>query len=247
MEVPGTGRIALRTRIHTGQVVRKKFSTASGSEYLVVSVQDTGVGMDEATRARIFEPFFTTKGLGKGTGLGLAVVYGVVNSHHAFVDVESKRGDGATFSIYFPVPARPVETTISQEGGIEKGTAHGNEMVLLVEDEEMLRELLKSVLEEKGYRVLGANDGQNGLETYQRHCKEIALVLSDMGLPRLGGWEMFQKMKEVNPNVRVILASGYFDPNLKLDMLKAGAKDFIQKPYVAEEVLKRIREVIDGN
>jgi DNA-binding response OmpR family regulator len=119
------------------------------------------------------------------------------------------------------------------------------EKVLLVEDEEMLRELLAGLLASQGYEVLTAEDGQTGLEMYAADPTSIALVLSDMGLPRLGGWEMFQKMKEINPGVKAILASGYFDPNVKMDLLKAGAKDFIQKPYIPDQILKRIREVID--
>ncbi len=240
----GTGTLYIESGVLPGHSLQKRFPAADAGEYICIKVRDTGVGMDEATRLRMFEPFFTTKGLGKGTGLGLAVVYGVVNSHHGFVDVESERGRGTTFSLFFPVqpvaadkPAKSVAAETVAEGG--------NEMILIVEDEELLRELLKSVLEERGYHVLTAGDGVEGLEVYKQHVKEIALVLSDMGLPRLGGWEMFQKMREIHPGVAAILASGYFDPNLKMDMLKAGAMDFIQKPYVAEDIHRRIREIID--
>ncbi|MBI3363714.1 MAG: PAS domain S-box protein [Ignavibacteriae bacterium] len=240
----GIGALTFQTGVIPGSSVRHKFGTAGADDYAYIKVKDTGNGMDEATRQRIFEPFFTTKELGKGTGLGLAVVYGVVNSHHGFIDVESEQGKGTTFTLFLPVQSRKI---IEAPPEVEKAqvTTGGSETVLLVEDEEMLRELLKNLLEEQGYHVLAAGDGQEGLEIYQTKKDQIAVILSDMGLPRLGGWEMFQKMRELNPKVRAILASGYFDPNLKIDMLKAGAKDFIQKPYVSEEILKRIREVID--
>lgn len=130
----------------------------------------------------------------------------------------------------------------------ESGRASGgNETILIVEDEETLLELVKGILEEKGYKVLGATDGEEAVDIYLKHKDEIAVVLSDMGLPKMGGWEAFLKMKEINPNLRSILASGYVDPKLKVEMLKAGAVDFIQKPYDPDEIINRIREVIDAS
>jgi CheY-like chemotaxis protein len=244
-EVPGGAALTLRTRVIPGREIRTRFSGAGADEYVCVEVEDNGAGMDETTRNRIFEPFFTTKELGKGTGLGLAVVYGVVKSHHGFIDVASSPGKGTTLSLYLPVQSRTIVSASpgSPERPEPKG---GSETILLVEDEEMLRELLSSLFEEHGYKVLVAKDGAEGVEVYRNHKESVALVLSDMGLPKLGGWEMFQQMMEINPKVKAILASGYFDPNLKMTMMKAGAKDFIQKPYVSEMVLKRVREVLDA-
>jgi DNA-binding response OmpR family regulator len=122
----------------------------------------------------------------------------------------------------------------------------GTETVLLVEDEEMLLDLLATILTAKGYNVLTAKDGLEGLRIYTEQPDRIALVISDMGLPKLGGWEMFRRMKEINKDVRAILASGYLDPNIRIEMIEAGAKDFIQKPYEPETMLKRIRDIIDG-
>jgi DNA-binding response OmpR family regulator len=122
----------------------------------------------------------------------------------------------------------------------------GTETVLLVEDEEMLLDLLASILSSKGYNVLTASDGMEALRIYSEQPDRIALVISDMGLPKLGGWEMFCRMKEINKDVRAILASGYLDPNIRMEMIEAGAKDFIQKPYEPEAILKRMREIIDG-
>jgi two-component system, cell cycle sensor histidine kinase and response regulator CckA len=126
-------------------------------------------------------------------------------------------------------------------------TPSGAETILLIEDEEMLLDLLKTLLEEKGYKVLTARDGEEGVDVYRRKAENIALVISDMGLPKLGGWDAFIIMKAMNPKLKAILASGYFDPNLKAEMLNAGAIDFIQKPYVPDKILKKIREVIDSN
>lgn len=240
------GTLTITTTVISGETLRGRFHQAREAEYVLISVADTGIGMDEDTRARIFEPFFTTKELGKGTGLGLAVVYGVINSHHGFIDVETRQGGGTTMHLYFPVRQTGFVTyESSQQQGSEK--PNKDFMVLLVEDEEMLLDLLQTFLEEHGFKVLVARDGQEAVETYIRHKDEISVVLSDMGLPKLGGWEAFQKMKEINPKVKSILASGYLDPKLRADMIQAGAKDFVQKPYIPEIILARIREIINGS
>ncbi|MBI3788475.1 MAG: response regulator, partial [Ignavibacteriales bacterium] len=237
------GTMTITTKAISGDIVRERFHQAKESEYILISVTDTGAGMDEDTRARIFEPFFTTKELGKGTGLGLAVVYGVVNSHHGFIDVETAQGTGTTMQLYFPV--HQTEFSISESAGNQEIKNSQTALsVLLVEDEEMLLELLQTLLEENGFKVFVARDGLEAVEMYVRHKDEISVVLSDMGLPKLGGWEAFQKMKEINPHVKSILASGYLDPKLRADMIKAGAKDFVQKPYIPDIILARIREVI---
>ncbi|HLF15312.1 MAG TPA: PAS domain S-box protein [Bacteroidota bacterium] len=240
------GTLTLSTASIDGAALRKKFGNALLDRYVVVTVRDDGVGMDEETRARIFEPFFTTKELGQGTGLGLSVVYGVLNSHQGYVEVESRAGIGTSFHLYFPISDAlyPPVVRVSETTG---ELPAGSETILVVEDEEMLRDLLKTFLAGNGYTVLTAQNGEEGLELFRQHRHNIALVLSDMGLPRLGGWEMFQQMLEIDSGVRVILASGYFDPNLKMDLLKAGAKDFMQKPYIPDNILRRIREVIDAD
>jgi two-component system, cell cycle sensor histidine kinase and response regulator CckA len=240
----GGGTLTIETGTIPKEAIKAKFPDATNDSYVSISVVDTGIGMDEETRNRIFEPFFTTKELGKGTGLGLAVVYGVVNSHHGFVSVESTKGVGTSFTIYLPSKEVGVQLPLPPTTSITE-VKRGNEMILVVEDEEMLSLLLKSILEEKGYRVTIAKDGQEGLDIYREQKNGIDLVLSDMGLPRLGGYEMFMEMKELNPDIKVILASGYFEPNLKVDLVAAGAKDFIQKPYIAESIINRIREVLD--
>ncbi|HTK83243.1 MAG TPA: PAS domain S-box protein [Bacteroidota bacterium] len=241
----GVGQLTLGTGLVTQAGIRHRFPEAASKEYIDISVSDSGIGMNEETRLRIFEPFYTTKELGKGTGLGLSVVYGVINNHRGFIDVESEAGRGTTFHLYFPVKTREIQADRTTAPG-EASASQGNETVLIVEDEEMLLDLVKALLEDRGYNVMTARDGQEGIDVYSAHHEEIACVLTDMGLPKLGGWEMFLRMKQVNPGVKAVLASGYCDPKIRTEMISEGAKDFISKPYVAELVLKRIREVIDN-
>jgi PAS domain S-box-containing protein len=242
--MPDGGKISVSTKTTPGTVVRQKFPTALRDSYVHISVADTGIGMNEATRKRIFEPFFTTKELGKGTGLGLSVVYGVMQSHEGFVDVESERGRGTTFHLYLPAAVRPGEaekkTTI-----VQNAPPGGNETILLVEDEEALLALIRKTLEAKGYRVLTAQDGLEAVDFYKRHVDQISVVVSDMGLPKLGGWEAARKMREINDRAKIILASGFLEPGKKEKLARDGMYHFIQKPYNPNQVLEKIREVID--
>ena len=240
------GTMTIETGIIPGDELRERFPAAAEEQYVLVRVEDTGAGMDEATKGRIFEPFFTTKAPGKGTGLGLSVVYGIVEGHHGFIDVDSVVGKGTSISMYFPV--LPVEEIASPAMLYAEPIQGSGQTVLLVEDEEMLLDLLQALLEENGYRVLTAKDGMEAVEVYRSHVEEISIVLSDMGLPKLGGWEAFRRMREMNPDIRCILASGYFDPDLRMDMIKEGAIDFVQKPYIPNVILARISEAIhDGS
>ncbi len=242
--MPSSGTLSISTRTIEGKFVSSQFSKATARQYVQIEVTDTGIGMDEATLQRIFEPFFTTKGPGKGTGLGLAVVFGIVEHHNGFIDVRSTLGKGTSFNVYFPIPERAVEEVQLAKKGLEEMPG-GTETILVIEDEEMLRELVKVSLVSKGYTVLTAEDGMQGIEMYQIHQKEIAVVLSDIGLPILSGQDVFRRIRKKNPKAKVILASGFIDPETKSEMYKAGLKEFIQKPYMQDEVLQKIREVID--
>jgi CheY-like chemotaxis protein len=242
--MPSRGIISIRTRRLDRSALPDTFRAGHDAAYVCISVADTGMGMDEATKQRIYEPFFTTKERGKGTGLGLAVVYGIMQSHNGFIDVESAPGKGTTFHVYFPVASREEGLCSNVKSDVDEGP-EGTEMILIIEDEEMLRELLRTTLEGKGYKVVCAVDGEEGLDVYRVHREEIALVLSDIGLPRLAGDEVFLTLKRMNPGVKVVLASGYLDPELKSRLLGVGASGIIQKPYVPSEILRRIREELD--
>lgn len=245
--MPNGGTLSITTQPEPGERVRVRYPAATATRYVHIQVTDTGVGIDHTIKSRIFEPFFSTKGPAKGTGLGLSVVYGVVKSLEGFIDVNSKKGAGTTFSLHLPAMEHPQPTGDSKSIQQPMTFMKGTETILLVEDEEMLLDLLDALLTEHGYHILRARDGVEAVEVYREHQSTISLVLSDMGLPRLGGWQAFQQMREINPRVKVILASGYLDPNLRKEMIEAGAVDFIQKPYIPEEILKRIRSVIDGS
>lgn len=240
--MPQGGRLTLGTGITSGASLTEIFSGVTAESYACIRVRDTGVGMSREVKSHIFEPFFTTKERGKGTGLGLSVVYGVVNNHRGFVQVESEPGAGTSFNIYLPVKHAGAE----QLGPDRTGAPRQNipQTILLVEDEDMLRELGVSILENEGFRVLPAKDGVEAVALFQTYADEIGLVVCDLGLPRLGGREAFLKMKENRPGVRAIVASGYLEPMIRSEMLKAGVIDTIQKPYDFNDLLAKIRSVI---
>ncbi len=242
--MPSGGTLTYRTMLVAGGTLRRKFNEAGRHPYVCVSLSDTGVGMDDTTRRRLFEPFYTTKRAGKGTGLGLAVVYGIIASHKGFVEVESAVNRGTTFHLYLPV-AEEEQTQaeqVEQEAGAVLG---GSETILLVEDEEMLMEVLSSSLRSKGYTVLAACDGDEALRVFEQHRGDIKLVITDFGLPLRTGFEVFQALRKKAPSLNVVLASGYIDPQQQTMMSAAGVRAFLQKPYQIAEVLKKIREILD--
>ena len=242
--MPNGGVLTINTRMVSSISLRTQHPDAAESSYVCIEVSDTGEGMNEEIQKRIFEPFFTTKEQGKGTGLGLAVVFGVVKTHKGFIDVESELGKGTTFRLYLPASqvAEPIsvkddETLVEIPGGTET--------LLVVEDEEMLMMSLQMVLVEKGYKVISAGDGLTAVNIYKERKKAIALVLTDLGLPKMSGREVCAQIKKLNPNARMILATGFLDPEMKSEFLKVGVQHFLYKPYDLRKVLKVIREVLD--
>jgi PAS domain S-box-containing protein len=242
--MPQGGILTITTYLESGEELLGKHPKAAAQNYIVLSVADNGFGMDEDTQHRIFEPFFTTKEHGKGTGLGLSLAFGIMESHNGFITFQSELGKGTTFQCYFPLPDKAPALPQAEKAAIEE-IPGGGETILVVEDEELLRELLRDILEPKGYTVLTAEDGEEGIEAYSKHRDEIALVISDLGLPKFGGDELYHKLAGVNPNVRMILSSGYIEPAMKTRILKEGVKDFIQKPYNPGEVLRAVRRVFE--
>lgn len=242
--MPAGGTLTLKTEIVDGNNLCSAYPDASAAQYAGIIVSDTGTGISNEVREKIFEPFFSTKARDRGTGLGLAVVYGIVNSHRGFIDVRSSAGKGASFELYFPIPPSPnADKTLVVEQ--KRELPGGKETVLLVEDEELLRELVESLLEGKGYNVLTATDGEEAVHTFKANHEKVKLVLTDLGLPKLDGWSACQRMKAVNPNVRIIVASGFLDPDAKHEMVNGGVDDFVHKPYLAMELTSKIREVLD--
>jgi len=242
----GTGKLGIMTSLIEGREIVARFPAAAGKRLIRIQVTDTGMGMDEKTRTRIFEPFFTTKGRYQGTGLGLAVVYGVVKTHKGFIEVDSQPGQGTVFSLYFPASEiqafRPVQLDLDAEP-----ISRGSETILVVEDEESLRELLTSMLHEYGYQILIARDGMEALERYRRHRDDIQLVVTDMDLPKLNGAAVSRSILSDNPDVKIILISGFVEPALKASILADGIREFVAKPYTMPQMLNIIRRVLNSD
>jgi PAS domain S-box-containing protein len=242
--MPGGGILTVKSEMASGRAVHTMFSEAVASEYVHISVKDTGVGMDDATRSHVFDPFFTTKDKGKGTGLGLSVVYGAVKNHGGFVQVDSEPSRGSVFHLFFPIPSK-ILTPFDLKKGEEKEIPGGSETLLIVEDEEAIRSNIESLFVGKGYRVISARDGGEAVEIYKENRDDIHLVLSDLGLPTLSGDQVLFLLKAINPAVKVLFASGYFEPETKNELTRAGALDFIQKPYTPDEILRKVRKALD--
>ncbi len=238
------GKITIVTCPADGPALRLKYPDAAAGEYIGIKVSDTGSGMDERTRMRVFEPFFTTKEKGKGTGLGLAVVYGVVQGHRGFVDVETKIGLGTTFTLWFPCTQTLQGLSIPPVAPRE-AVGGGKETLLFVEDEESLLSMMRLVLEDRGYTVITARDGMEAVRVYTERRHAIDLVISDLGLPKLDGVAVTTTLRELNPGCRVVLATGYLDPEIRARLAAAGVTDYLAKPYVPIEMLRKIREVLD--
>ncbi len=208
--------------------------------YARVTVKDTGVGMDVATQARIFEPFFTTKEKGKGTGLGLSTVYGVVKQSGGYIEVQSEPGDGASFIMHFPIVATgEVEPKILTE---VKSPERGNETILLVEDEESLRILSRNLLELGGYRVLEACNGEEALEMATKNAGSIDLLLTDIIMPGINGWELSKRLVEMMPQLKVVYMSGYTGQAVGENRDSGKPIHFLQKPYSRESLTQKVRE-----
>ena len=218
----------------------KPFGVRPG-RYVNISVTDTGVGMDEATQQRIFDPFFTTKEMGRGTGLGLASAYGIIKSHHGIISVNSKKGNGTTFHIHLPASEKEVRT---KEEGPDEEMLKGTETVLLVDDEDMILVVGKCMLTEMGYKVLLARGGKEALQVFRKDKDKIDLVILDMIMPDISGGKVYDKMKEDNPKVKALLASGYSVTGHAADILKRGCDGFIQKPFDMKQLSGKIRHVL---
>jgi two-component system, cell cycle sensor histidine kinase and response regulator CckA len=239
--MPGGGELYIETQNHFLDEDNAKAFYVKPGEYLKISVTDTGVGMDDKTKERIFEPFFTTKEMGRGTGLGLASVYGIVKNHGGFINVYSEKGHGSTFSIYLPASEKAVE----KEKQFISDTIKGTETILLVDDEEAIIDVNKNFLELLGYSVIVARSGKEAIEAYKNKVDTIDLVILDMIMPDIGGAETFEFLKLVNPDVKAILSTGYSIDGQATSIIDRGCKAFIQKPFDIQTLSQKIREVLD--
>jgi CheY-like chemotaxis protein len=211
-------------------------------QYICLSVADTGTGMDDKVLPHIFEPFFTTKDISRGTGLGLASAYGIVKAHGGYISAKSEKGKGSTFFIYIPV-AR--EKTVIREKKTPQ-LIKGRETILFVDDDAVLVGLGCELLTLLGYKPLAAEGGMAALSVYAEHQDEVALVILDMIMPDLSGGEVYDRLKAINPDVRVLLSSGYSIDGKAMDILNRGCNGFIQKPFEITALSHKIRDILDA-
>jgi CheY-like chemotaxis protein len=234
--------------VRTGQVhLNESFTAAHGfgkpGAYGTITVSDTGKGMDEETRKRIFEPFFTTKEVGKGTGLGLAVVYGIIKQHDGFVDVYSEPGTGTTFRIYLPI----IESAAREGANAQKeeGPGHGTETILLAEDDKSVRNIVKACLAEFGYTVIEAVDGEDAVRRFTENKDNIHLLLFDLIMPKLNGKDAYDEVRKIKPGVKIIFASGYAPDILQQKASLEYGASLIFKPFSPFELVRKVRSALD--
>ena len=242
--MPNGGRLSLEISDvvldegHSGGTTETK----TGS-YVVLSVTDTGQGMDEDTVSKVFDPFYSTKERGKGTGLGLATVHGIVQQHNGWIEVRSAPGEGTTFKLYFPRADKPSKrSSVPLEGELIIG---GAETVLVVEDEEMVRRLVCELLKAKGYTVIEAEDGEDALLRREQYEGPIDLLLTDVVMPKMGGRELYRKLREAQPGLKVLFVSGYTDGLMDQDDVSEPGTAFLVKPFSASSLPRKVREVLD--
>jgi signal transduction histidine kinase/CheY-like chemotaxis protein len=241
--MPKGGSVTIETRdVSFDEAYCARYPWARPGRFALLSIQDTGCGMDADTLEHIFEPFFSTKEVGKGTGLGLATVYGIVQGHDGMIQVASEPGQGTTFQIFFPSFEKKDTSGTSQ---IEEPVPHGQETILVAEDNEMVRNLVKLVLEQAGYQVLAAEDGQEAVSLFERHAQNIHLLFLDVVMPNLGGREVLERIRKIRPSVPVLFASGYNEDAIHTDFVLKDGFHFVQKPYQVKDLLQKVRTALD--
>jgi PAS domain S-box-containing protein len=225
------------------EAIRTRFGYDAAAPYAAVAISDTGTGIDESILKNIFDPFFSTKEKGKGTGLGLAIVHGIVKNHNGFIDVDSTVGTGTTFTLYFPSlpqPAQAIAPPAVSHDDEHSGT------ILLVDDEQLLREMLAEFLTDIGYSVHEATNGNEALEFFTVNRDSIDLVITDLGMPEMGGEELYRRLRDLDVNVKVIVSSGYLDGTTRNDLLDMGIETVLTKPFKMQDIQKAVRSVL-GN
>lgn len=242
--MPEGGRLVFRTQLAAVERTEQRRTVRPPGRYVLLEVADTGVGIPEEIRERIFEPFFTTKSAGKGSGMGLAMVYGIVHNHGGFIDVESAVNRGTTMRVWLPVAE---ETGLPSVARREGALREGRKRILVVDDEALVREIAAELLSHLGYEVETAADGQQALELYRARPADFDLVILDMIMPRMNGPDCFRALKECDPNVRILLCTGYDQDVAVQGLLDQGALGLIRKPYVLAELAQAIAQAFGGD
>jgi CheY-like chemotaxis protein len=240
--MPGGGRLTIETHnVSVNAELAKEHPGLLPADYAALIVSDSGVGMTKEVQKQVFEPFFTTKEVGRGTGLGLSMVYGVVKQSKGYIRVESEVGRGSSFTIYFPATEAPLTTTPAIEVKEVKGQG---EAILLVEDEEALREVISAYLDMHGYTVLEAADGEKAVQVARAHGKPIRVLLTDIILPKMSGADVSRKLAMKYPDILTLYMSGYTDRVIQDFSLESSTAGFLQKPFALEALLQKLREMI---
>lgn len=211
--------------------------------YVLLSISDTGFGMSEETRSRIFEPFFTTKELGKGMGLGLATVYGIVKQNNGFIWVYSELGQGTTFKICLPRAQGSISDSKKDQASPER--LCGQETILLVEDDSQLRNMTKTILERYGYQVMEAENGKSALDLFKERQKPVQLLITDVIMPGMNGKVLAEYMQSLQPGVKVLFMSGYTNNTIAHHWVLDSSFPFIEKPFTSDSLLRRLRSLLD--
>jgi PAS domain S-box-containing protein len=242
--MPGGGRLTMATRNITldEEFCRVNLGATPG-DYVLLTVSDTGVGLDPDTIKHIFEPFFTTKSVGKGTGLGLASVYGIIKGHGGYITCHSLPGQGASFEIYFP--AARTDKSQPETDRPQTTSSTGTETILLVDDESYVRDLASQILRRGGYSTLAVESGEKALETFRNHPETIDLVIMDLGMPGMGGLKCTRELLSLDPSLKIIIASGYGSEGLVEEALAAGAAGYVGKPYQLKELVAAVGTILD--
>ena len=241
--MPDAGDIYLETSNVVFSKSYTKPHEVKPGKYVRISVTDTGIGMDEQTASRVFDPFFTTKGVGRGTGLGLASAYGIIKNHGGMIHVYSEKGQGSTFNIYLPaIDAKAEPISFHDEEEVKTGN---EEAILLVDDEAIILDVGKEILDVLGYKVFLASGGNEAIEIYKENKDKIALVILDMVMPGMGGGETYKSLKSINPDIKVMLSSGYNLGGEAAEIMKQGVNDFIQKPFTMTKLSHKIRNILE--
>lgn len=238
--MPGGGHLYLETKNVTLKYADVEPYHNKPGKYVKLSVRDTGVGMDQKTKERIFDPFFTTKEMGRGTGLGLASAYGIIKSHGGIINVNSKKGEGATFNIYLPASEKEIE----QEKNVSDTIIIGKGRVLLIDDEEMIIKVAAGMLQRLGYEVIVARGGKEAVEIFQANKENIDVVILDVIMPDMGGGETFDALKMIRPDIKILLSSGYSIVGEASKILDRGCDGFIQKPFNIKQISNKVNEVM---
>jgi two-component system cell cycle sensor histidine kinase/response regulator CckA len=242
--MPHGGKLTISTELTTlDDIFIRTHGYGNSGEYALITVSDNGMGMKQEEMEKIFEPFYTTKETGKGTGLGLAMVYGIITQHDGYIDVHSELGKGTTFNVYIPA-AESISEEINVKT-VESSSASGTETILVAEDDEKLRKLSDIILKQQGYKVILAQNGEEAIKLFIENKDGINLVLLDMIMPKKSGREVYDEIKKVKPDIKVIYLSGYTADRIDKESFKGENVDFIFKPVSPKDLFKKVRDMLN--